>query len=502
MHESDEHDIFFGGGGSGSGAVNNYGADELSLTTIGIDIGSTTFHFMFAAIYLQKDVALGRFRVAKREVLWRSPVYLTPYRGSRIDASAVSLAIELGHQAARIPPDHVDSGAIILTGEALRSENARLLANEVSIGAGRFVNVSAGHHLEAMLAAFGSGAVGIAREHDQCLLHIDIGGGTAKLAIIDSTGVRQTAAINGGGRIVVIDSAGQISRVGAGARPLARHVGHTLVVGTDISSTTVALLADAFADALAGIINGRTRGTAAPRLRVTPALDRRWLPDAISFSGGVSEYLYGREQRGFGDVGREIAQAISDRLADGRIGLPLIDPGEGIRATVIGAAESTMQLSRNSLGPAADGILPLHNVAVVHPHLDRWQLTASEVAEAIEKEISLLDTGATEAVALSLSWGGKDDEQSLRELARGITEGLGTKRRAPGIVLVDQPIAVKLGHLLADEFDRAGQIICLEGLHLSSLDFLDVGKRIEPSGVVPIVVKSLLFDVHEHGHAE
>jgi ethanolamine utilization protein EutA len=501
MHESDEHDIFFGGGASG--AVNKYGTDELALTTIGIDIGSTTFHFMFTAIHLRKDVALGRFRVAEREVLWRSPVYLTPYRGSRIDASAVSLAIELGHQGARIPPAHVDSGALILTGEALRSENARMLADEVSIGAGRFVNVAAGHHLEATLAAFGSGAVGIARERDQTLLHIDIGGGTTKLAIVDSTGVRQTAAINGGGRIVVIDSGGRISRLGAGARPLARQTGEDLSVGSEISAASVASLADAFAEALSGIISHQTKGTAEPRLRVTPILDRRWSPDAISFSGGVSEYVYGREQRGFGDVGREIAAAIRERLADGRIGLPLIDPGEGIRATVIGAAESTMQLSRNPLDAAADEILPLHNVAVVHPHLDRWQLSAAEVAEAIEKETTLLGKAATEAIALSLSWAGKVDEQGLRELARGVSEGLGTNRTAPAIVLIDQPIAVKLTRMLADEFASAGQVICLEGLHLSSLDFLDVGKRLESSGVVPIVVKSLLFDVHhdEHVHA-
>jgi ethanolamine utilization protein EutA len=502
MHESDEHDIFFGGGGSG--VVNSYGVDELALTTIGIDIGSTTFHFMFTAVHMQKDLVLGRFRVVRREILWRSPVYLTPYKGSRIDSSAISLAIELGHQAARIPPEHVDSGAVILTGEALRSDDARQLADGVGVEAGRFVSVSAGHHIEAMLAAFGSGAVGNAREYDQCVLHVDIGGGTAKLAVIDPTGVRQTAAINGGGRIVTIDRTGRITRIGSGARPLARHVGAELIVGTELSPTTAASLAGAFADALTGIINHETKGTAEPRLRLTPVLDRRWRPDVISFSGGVSEYLYGREQRGFGDVGREIADAIRDRIDDGRIALRLIDPGEGIRATVIGAAESTMQLSRNPIDAAADQILPLHNVGVVHPRLDRFHLAASDVASAIRKATSLYGAASNGAVALSLSWEGRTDDAGLRELALGITRGLGAERVAPVVVLVDQPIGVRLGRILTAEFPDGGQVICLEGLHLSSLDFLDVGKRLEPAGVVPIVVKSLLFDVHrrERVHAD
>src|SRR5487761_2618660 len=200
MHESSDHDIFFGGGSSGS--VNRYESDDLALTTIGVDVGSTTFHFMFTATHLSRHGESHQFRAVKREILWRSPVYLTPYRGSRIDAAGVALAIDLGHKAARIPPEHVDSGAVILTGEALRAENARALGDAIGSQTGNFVSVSAGHHLEAMLAAFGSGAIGVARDHGQRVLHIDVGGGTTKFAAIDPTGVLQTAAIRAGGRIV------------------------------------------------------------------------------------------------------------------------------------------------------------------------------------------------------------------------------------------------------------------------------------------------------------
>lgn len=497
MHESNEHDIFFGGGASG--AVNRYGADELALTTIGIDVGSTTFHFMFTATHLLRDGEDNQFRVARREVLWRSPIYLTPYRGTHIDAAAISLAIDLGHKAARIPPDHVDSGAIILTGEALRAENARSLADATGTQTGNFVSVLAGHHLEAMLAAFGSGAVGIARDHGQRLLHVDIGGGTTKVAAIDPTGVRQTAAINGGGRIVAFDRTRRITRLGSGARPLARHVGIELASGTGLSPAQAEALGEAVADAIAGIINQDSKGSAESRLRLTPAIDRHWVPEAISFSGGVSEYLYGRESRAFGDIGPEIANALLARLSDHRIALPLIDPGEGIRATVIGAAQSTMQVSGNAVTQSADEILPLNNVVVMHPHLDNVHLAPADVAAAIRDELALYGVGQADPVALSISWQEAAGGQRLRDLALGIVEGLGADRRAPAVVLIDQHVAAELGPML-EELPRAGALLCLDGLHLSSLDYLDVGKRIEPSGVVPVVIKSLLFDVHRHEH--
>jgi ethanolamine utilization protein EutA len=500
VHESNEHDIFFGGGASG--VVFSSEEDQIALTTIGVDIGSSTFHFMFTAVYLARD-AFGHFGIVKREIIWRSPVYLTPYRRSKIDASAISLAIDLGHQAARIPADHVESGAVILTGEALRTDNAQALASEIGQKAGNFVGVSAGHHLESVLAAFGSGAVGVARSHDRCLLHVDIGGGTTKFAIVDPTGVRHTAAINGGGRVVALDSERRITRIGAGARAVGNYLGFALSVGEKLSEAQAEAIAEAIADAIVTVIDGvldsGSTDSVEPKLRVTRKLERGLTPEAISFSGGVSEYLYEREHRSFGDIGSELAACLRARLSDDRIALPLVDPGEGIRATVIGAAQSTMQLSRNPVDESADEFLPLNDVPVVHPHLERSLDEAGMIGQVIRTELDLFGLRGTDPLALSISWDGST-VASVRRLAQGISEGLGSKRVAPTIVLTDGRYAAPLEKALREDFPLAGGVVCIEGLHLSPLEYLDVGRRIAPSGVVPIVIKSLMFEVPDHRH--
>src|SRR5207245_4429823 len=78
----------------------------------------------------------------------------------------------------------VDTGAVIATGEAARKDNAAAIVGLFSGQSGRFVCATAGHHLEALLAAHGSGAVAVSRSPETPLvLNIDIGGGTTKLAV-------------------------------------------------------------------------------------------------------------------------------------------------------------------------------------------------------------------------------------------------------------------------------------------------------------------------------
>src|SRR5262249_16462935 len=58
-----------------------WAADNVDLTTVGIDIGSSTSHLMFARVHLSR-LATGlssRFVVVDRRILWQSPILLTPY---------------------------------------------------------------------------------------------------------------------------------------------------------------------------------------------------------------------------------------------------------------------------------------------------------------------------------------------------------------------------------------------------------------------------------------
>ena len=165
--------------------------ENLEFKTVGIDIGSSTSHLLFAKIALQrKSQGLSsRFVVVGREIVWRSPILLTPFLpDGTIDARCARRI----HRAAAIAtpgitPDDIDSGAVILTGEAIKTQATPRAIDELFAGeAGKFVCATAGHKLECRLAAHGSGAVALSQgAGDVCVLHVDIGGGTTKLALID-----------------------------------------------------------------------------------------------------------------------------------------------------------------------------------------------------------------------------------------------------------------------------------------------------------------------------
>src|SRR6185295_1685419 len=189
--------------------------DHVSLTSVGIDIGSSGTQIIFSKIHLRRlaEELTSRYYVVKRETLYLSPVSLTPYQSeTRIDDAALKSIIADAYRAAGVAPKDIDTGAVILTGEALRRENAQAISTMLSEAGGDFVCATAGHHMESMLAAYGSGAALTSNEKGVRILNLDIGGGTTKLALVESGRVLATAAVHIGGRLQVVDKEGRIVR--------------------------------------------------------------------------------------------------------------------------------------------------------------------------------------------------------------------------------------------------------------------------------------------------
>src|SRR5215467_15307716 len=202
--------------------------DTLELTTVGIDIGSSTSHLLFARVTLKRQ-ALGlssRFIVIEREVIWRSPIMLTPFLADgTIDAHALEHFIHHAYHDAGLRRSDVDSGAVILTGEAIKRRNARAIDEIFAKESGKFVCATAGHKLECILAAHGSGATALSRRRGGCGLHVDVGGGTTKLALIDKGEIASVAAFAVGGRLIAQDDEGAWTRVDHSAQLLAKELG-------------------------------------------------------------------------------------------------------------------------------------------------------------------------------------------------------------------------------------------------------------------------------------
>src|SRR3982074_875948 len=202
--------------------------DHVTLVTVGIDIGSAGTQVIFPRINLRRygEDLPSRYSVGSRETLFQSPVALTPYASDeRIDDAALGIIIDQAYAAAGVKPGDIDTGGVILTGEALRGEKAEAIAGLLAEQRGDFVTATAGHHMESMLATYGSGASKVSYEQGKRILNLDIGGGTTKIAIVAKGDVIATAALHIGGRLQVVDDIGRIVRLDPAGQFHARRAG-------------------------------------------------------------------------------------------------------------------------------------------------------------------------------------------------------------------------------------------------------------------------------------
>ena len=474
-------------------------ADNVELTTVGVDVGSSTSHLMFARVHLQRlsEALSSRFVVVGRDVLWRSPILLTPYRPDyTIDADALKSFFEGAFDAAGLSPGDVDSGAVILTGEALKRANARAIADLFAEESGKFVCASAGHNLESVMAAHGSGAVRLSRAEDKVFLNVDIGGGTTKLALCRGGEIVSTAAVALGGRLLALDG-GRLVRIEGPARRIADDIGVALTPGGTLEPADRRALVRRMVDVLVGCIRQEPPDALARALMVTPPLDPSPRPDVIAFSGGVSEYIYEREDAAHGDLGKSLAHHVHHALTERRIPYPVYDPGQGIRATVVGASQFSVQVSGNTIMVSDEAALPLRNVPVVRIRAD---LSGDIDPAAIEAEIGAalarndIDPEETD-VALAFRWEGLPLHSRLHDLATGLCAGLRPvlALKRPIVLMMEGDTGRTLGHILDDEFDVGVDIVSVDGVQLKDLDYVDIGATIQPTGVVPLIIKSLLF---------
>ena len=489
--------------------------DHVSLVSVGIDIGSSGTQVIFSRINLRRpgEDLSSRYMVVSRETLFQSAVALTPYLSEeRIDDAALGRIIDDAYADARLHPDNIDAGVVILTGEALRRQNAQAIAEVLAQHGGEFVCASAGHHMEAMLAAYGSGAARASHDQGKRILNVDIGGGTTKLAIVENGQIATTAAVHIGGRLQVVDESNRIVRLDPAGSYLAGEAGHPWRLGDLADPADMERVAEWMADALITAICKRPMPHAIEHLYLTEPLADLGRIDGVMFSGGVGEYVYRRESRDFGDMGRLFGSALRRRIDAGAFPWPMLPPGECIRATAIGASEYSVQLSGNTIYISSPGeLLPRKNLQVLQPpFVCGEQIVPAELAHSIRGHYTRFDLVEGEAdVALAFRWRGAPSYERIAAFARGIVQGLPRTIAAgkPLFLVFDGDIAQTLGAILREEMDLASELLVIDGVVLWDLDYIDLGRIRMPSQTVPVTVKSLVFsddprhpaDPHLHG---
>lgn len=436
------------------------------LTSVGLDVGTTSTQMVVSELTVENRAsafAVPELDITGRRILYESPVHFTPLiRDSLVDGGALRDLVEKEYQKAGLRREMVDTGAIIVTGETSRKENARQVSQALSDLAGDFVVATAGPDLESVLAAKGSGAVGYSAETGKTVLHMDIGGGTSNLALIWEGRIVKTGCYNIGGRLVKFDPNGQVTYVSPVLTGLTE-----IRVGDKPTLADLRTLADTLVQALEMAAGLREEGPILEKLATQEAgAPFRISEEAIlSFSGGVAACIrVPHAPLEFGDMGPILGQAIGEsRLC--REGYRLTQ--NAIRATVIGAGCHSAQLSGSTVF-CQNIPFPLKNLPVYRQE------------DPIPEEPGVL--------ALP---GRVGDYASLSRLAETLPE------RERMLICLEADAAKALGQKLALRFGPEKPILCIDGVHLPPGSYLDVGQPVGPA--MPVVVKTLIWKEGTNG---
>ena len=443
------------------------------LRSVGLDVGTTSTQLILSELTIENrasSFAVPEMEIADRKILYKSPVHFTPLLDeSHVDSGALRVLLEKEYESAGIDRSSVDTGAVIITGETSRKENARAVLDAMADFAGDFVVATAGPDLESVLVAKGAGAVEYAEKTGKTVVHMDIGGGTSNLAHIRDGKIIQTTCLNVGGRLIKFDGNGIITYVSPVLRGIA-----DIKVGETAKKTQLEAVSEILVQALEMAAGLRPASDLLSRLTTEEAVSAWEIPEqaVISFSGGVADCI-DREHswQEFGDMGPILGQAIRrSRLCGGEYVLGT----ETIRATVIGAGCHSAQLSGSTVF-CQNIPFPLKNVPVVYPEADR---------ESIRRELARQEGMAV----LAMPGIPSPSYREVAELAEEILAGCEGKEL---LLCLEQDMAKALGQALAVRMGKDARILCIDRVKIPEGSFLDVGAPVGPA--LPVVVKTLVL---------
>lgn len=303
------------------------------------------------------------------------------------------------------------------------------------------------------------------------------------------------AAFAVGGRLLAQDAEGAWTRIDDSARLVAKQLGIDATAQNFADKSVRNRIAARLATIVVDALCGTALDTTGLALELTAPLARSKTPGFITFSGGVAEYIFGHERASYGDIASELADEIVKQV-NTRISIPVIEPHERIRATVIGASQFTVQVSGKTIYLPDTRVLPVHNVPVVHlGQTIPMPIDSDVIAAAFAQQADLLDLKPDARLALAFTWDGDPEYPRLMTMAQAIMKFAAPsgKREEDLFLMIDGDVGASLGRILHDELHLAGKIVSIDGIKLRELDFVDVGELLNPPGVVPVVIKSLLF---------
>lgn len=452
-----------------------------TLLSVGIDIGTTTTQVIFSRFVI-KNISgmcgIPEFKITDKKIVYESRIYFTPIIGGKIDIEGAKKILDAEIRNSGFKRSEIKSGAIIITGESARKENARGAVDYLSETAGNFVVTAAGPDLEAVLAGKGAGAKNISEKKSCRILNLDVGGGTTNACLFESGKAADTFALDIGGRVVRLKEDGTVLYVSPRIEPIIKKNHFKIKEGSRVEFSELDRFCKKLAEILAEVCGFAPLSDEAQELFIGHANSGK-TTDFITFSGGVAEYIYGNISSAakYGDIGPLLAQNIRSIFAP--FEEKLIEPKEKIRATVIGAGSYTMQISGSTVYFERKA-LPLRNLPVVE---------VSDFEKSYNEACSKLKRFEGQPLAITFKGAESPSYINVKNIACRIAE-LFNESNYPIVVLVQNDFAKALGQIL-HRLLPCKSVICADGICAHDGDYIDIGFPIRQ--VLPVVIKTLVF---------
>ncbi|MDN3019514.1 ethanolamine ammonia-lyase reactivating factor EutA [Paenibacillus sp. BSR1-1] len=475
------------------------GPQKEEMISAGIDIGTSTTKLVisrFTLMNMAGGAHVPRIEIIDKQVIHRSPIYRTPLLSpTTIDIKKIEDLVRKEYQEAGIEPKDIQTGAVIITGETATKSNAEVMLHQLSDQAGEFLVATAGPDLEGIIAAKGSGAYEYSKDTGKVIANIDIGGGTANVAVYKSGRLCGTCTLHVGGRLIEFKD-NKIQNISPPVKNLLSQWDSWMVEGQNINPSAIKQVTDFMADVIARMLNKALTNEDLPLLL---GHEPNWVEDieAIMFSGGISECIYRHETGtvltdGYDDIGLMLAASLKE--SSSLAGWNWVKPQETVRATVLGAGMQTTEISGATI-EADHRKLPMKNLPVYQIRFEGdFKTEINQLSKRIEEALDLYDPqrdGQNFAVYFSelpyLRF------REIDEFAESILNAMKQKpNQTQALVLVlDRDYAKVLGQTLKRKAP-VQSIICIDQIKVENGDYLDIGQVLE-SDVVPVIIKTLTF---------
>lgn len=473
------------------------------LLSVGIDIGTSTTQLIFSKLLVENtasNFSVPRISIVDKQIIYKSEVYFTPLiSNNEIDGNEIKNIVKKEYKKANISKDDIHTGAVIITGETARKENADEVLHTLSGFAGDFVVATAGPDLESIISGKGAGAHIYSKEHSTNVVNIDIGGGTSNLALFKRGEIADTGCLDIGGRLIKIDKLSkQITYISPKIEKIIRDYHLGIQVGDIATIENTKEIVDIMADLILQSVGIKDPTKLFDFITTNKSIKLTEEINNISFSGGVADYIYydGEINNYFeyGDLGILLGQAIKNCEELKKINI--VNSLETIRATVVGAGSHTTEVSGSTITYTHE-VFPLKNLPVLKLSLGEEIGTFEQIGDNIKNKLNWFKLeNDLQNIAIAITGKKNPTFLEIQEYANGIVYGMEEiiTKNLPFIIVVENDMAKVLGQAIYLLLNYKKGIVCIDNIKVENGDYIDIGKPIVEGKVLPVVIKTLVFN--------